>query len=100
MARIETKAPSKRKPIVESLPFTKTNYQILGAGLLLIVLGYVALAQPPWDSAWALDVAPVLLVIGYCVMIPVGILYRKTEKAAEPSAMPTSQQQQPSAAKS
>ena len=77
MARVETKVQSKRKPIVESLPFTKTNYQILGAGLLFIILGYVALAQPPWDSAMALDVAPVLLVIGYCVLIPVGILFRR-----------------------
>ena len=86
MARVETKVPSKRKTIVESLPFTKTNYQILGAGLLLIVLGYVALAQPPWDSAWALDVAPVLLVLGYCVLIPVGILYRKRVVAGQKPA--------------
>jgi hypothetical protein len=77
MARVETKTSPKRKPIIESLPFTKTNYQILGAGLLFIILGYIALAQPPWDSAMALNVAPVLLVLGYCVLIPVGILFRK-----------------------
>ncbi len=94
MARVETKVPSRRKPIVESLPFTRMNYQILGAGLLFIILGYVALAQPPWDSWWALDVAPVLLVLGYCVLIPVGILYRRKEGASQaPSTAAVPQQQ-------
>ncbi len=88
MARVETKASAKRKTMVEALPFTKTNYQILGVGLLLIVLGYVALAQPPWDGTMALVVAPILLVLGYCVVIPVGILYRR--KAA-PTTVPDAQ---------
>ncbi len=77
MARVETKTTPKRKPVLESLPFTKTNYQILGVGLVVIVLGYVALAQPPWDSAMALNVAPILLVLGYCILIPLGILFRR-----------------------
>ena len=84
MARVETKATSKRKPILESFPFTKTNYRILGLGLLSIILGYVALAQPPWDGFWPLDVAPILLVLGYCVLVPLGILYRKKAVAAAP----------------
>ncbi len=86
MARVEKTAPAKRKSIVEALPFTKTNYQILGVGLLLIVLGYVALAQAPWDGTMALVVAPILLVLGYCVVIPVGILYRRKAAAAAPPA--------------
>ncbi len=81
MARIETKTSPKRKSIIESLPFTKSNYQILGLGLLVIVLGYVALAQPPWNGTMALDVAPILLVLGYCVLIPLGILFRKKPAA-------------------
>ena len=60
-----------------ALPFSKRNYQILGLGLLVIVLGYVALSQPPWDGTMPLVVAPILLVIGYCVVIPLGILYRE-----------------------
>lgn len=77
MARIEPKTTSKRKPILESLPFTKSNYQILGLGLVFIALGYVALAQSPWDGTMPLVVAPILLVLGYCVLIPLGILYRR-----------------------
>jgi len=87
MARVETKVAPKRKALIESLPFNKSNYRILGAGLLSIVLGYVALAQPPWDGTLPLVVAPILLVLGYCVLIPLGILYRKGQ-ATEPVQAP------------
>jgi hypothetical protein len=77
MAKIEMKPIAKRKPVLESLPFDKTNYRILGLGLLSIALGYFALSQPPWDGTMAIVVAPILLVLGYCVLIPLGILYRR-----------------------
>ncbi len=88
MAKVEVKTAGKRKPIFESLPFNKMNYRILGLGLLSIVLGYVALAQPPWNGTMPLVVAPILLVLGYCVLIPLGILYRK-------KSVPDVQQQNP-----
>ena len=77
MARIEKRIAGKQKAFVEALPFTKANYQILGVGLLCIVLGYVALAQEPWDGMMPLVAAPILLVLGYCVLIPIGILFRR-----------------------
>jgi hypothetical protein len=70
---------TKRKRVAESLPFKKINYQIIGLGIFLIILGYVALAQEPWDGFLPLVVAPILLVLGYCVVIPFGILYRSRE---------------------
>ncbi len=48
-ARVEEKK-TKKKSILGSLPFTKTNYQIFGVGLFLLVVGYIALSQEPWDS--------------------------------------------------
>jgi hypothetical protein len=91
MARIETKAVPKRKPILDSLPFNKTNYRILGLGLLSIVLGYIALAQQPWDGTMPLVVAPILLVLGYCVLVPLGILYhRKTVPESNQTPQPKS----------
>ena len=92
MARIEKRIPEKQKAIVGTLPFTKINYRILGAGLLCIILGYVALGQDPWNGSMPLVVAPILLVLGYCVVIPIGILYRKKTNAdviARPSVMHT-----------
>ena len=85
MAKVEVKTAAKRKPVFEGLPFSKTNYRILGSALLSIVLGYIALAQPPWDGPMPFVVAPILLVLGYCVLIPLGILYHKK---AVPEAQP------------
>ena len=68
-----------------ALPFVRQNYLLFGLGLFTIVLGYVFLSMGPWDSFWSLTLAPVLLVLGYCVIIPVAILFRKKEKQAEQS---------------
>ena len=81
MARIEKRLAVKQKALGEALPFTKVNYQILGAGILCIILGYVALSQDPWNGTMPLVVAPILLVFGYCVVIPIGILFRKRTTA-------------------
>jgi hypothetical protein len=86
MARVESKSAARRKTVTETLPFTRANYRIIGVGLLVIILGYIALAQAPWDGFYPLTVAPILLVLGYCVLIPVGILYRKAAPKSEPAA--------------
>ena len=41
---------------------------ILGAALLAIVLGYVLLDQG------SLSAAPLLLVLGYCILVPVALI--------------------------
>jgi len=74
----------------ESLPFSKENYVLFLIGLGLIAAGYIALAQPPWDSFLSLTLAPILLVLGYLVVIPVAILYYRkkngqNKKEAEPA---------------
>lgn len=74
----------------QGLPFTSTNYWLFALGLVVIVLGYIALAQPAdppaprSESFWSLTVAPILLVIGYCLIIPVAILYQK-KKTLDPT---------------
>jgi hypothetical protein len=79
MAREIKKVVVKRKTQLVELPFTKTNYQIIGIGIVVIILGYIALSMSPWDGLMPLVVAPILLVIGYCVIIPLGILLRKKQ---------------------
>ena len=58
------------------LPFGNRNYLWLGVGLATIILGYISLAQGPVNSFWSLTLAPILLVIGYCVLIPIGLLLK------------------------
>ena len=51
-----------------SLRFSPKNLALLAAGLVAIVIGYVLLAGG--DNA----AAPLLLVLGYAVLIPLGII--------------------------
>jgi len=61
----------------EALPFSSTNYLLFGIGLLVIIIGYILLSIGPWNSFYSLTAAPILLVIGYCIVIPIAILYHK-----------------------
>ncbi len=58
------------------LSFSKRNYQIFALGVLVIIFGYVSLSKGPVDSFWSLTLAPILLVIGYCLIIPVAIFWK------------------------
>jgi hypothetical protein len=50
------------------LPFGKKNYVLFGVAALVIVAGYIAL------SKGSITLAPILLLLGYLVLIPVAIL--------------------------
>ncbi|MEW5702042.1 MAG: hypothetical protein AB1792_07430 [Candidatus Zixiibacteriota bacterium] len=86
MAQSDTKSPGrgrtaqKKKP--GGLPFTKRNYYIFLAGLAVIVLGYLALSQG------SITLAPILLVVGYCVILPVAILYRGKDETPGTASKP------------
>jgi hypothetical protein len=61
-----------RKPVESDLGFSwgLANSLLLSAGLAVLVAGYVALARG------SITLAPVLLVLGYCVIIPAALLVR------------------------
>ncbi|MBS4028594.1 MAG: hypothetical protein KGZ58_08145 [Ignavibacteriales bacterium] len=61
-------------------PLNSINYIIMGIGILLIVLGYILLANSEVEGFIPLVISPILLVFGYCVLVPFGIIYRKKEK--------------------
>lgn len=69
-----TPAPTRATPSASapetdaSLRFSPKNLALLGAGLAAIVLGYVLLGGANNT------VAPLLLVLGYAVLIPLGII--------------------------
>ncbi|MEK7263178.1 MAG: hypothetical protein AAB071_01535 [Bacteroidota bacterium] len=83
MAKLAKKI--KRNKLDESIPFNAQNYIILGAGLLFITIGYIFLSKSDVAGFIPLVLSPILLIIGYCVLIPFGIMYRKREKISEES---------------
>jgi len=62
----------------DRLPLGRDNFRIIGIGLLVIVAGYIALLEGSVEGFLPLVVAPILLLIGYCVIVPIGIMYRKS----------------------
>jgi len=65
-----------------NLPFTRRNYQIFGIGLLVLTIGFIFLSIGPWNSFYSRTLAPVILVIGYIVVIPLSILYQKKSRSS------------------
>ena len=61
----------------------KRNYQIFGLAMILIVVGYFFLAQPPVNGFTTLTLAPLVLIVGYCVLVPLAILWRPKAKKSE-----------------
>jgi hypothetical protein len=77
---VRRKEPHKRGMFGASLPLGKENFLILGIGLLCIIAGYAAMLEGSVEGLLPLVVAPILLVLGYCVIIPFGILYRRSSR--------------------
>ena len=64
------------------LAFTKTNYVIFALAAVVLVIGYVFLSIGPADSPQSLTIAPIILVFGYCVLVPMAIFWRKKTPAS------------------
>lgn len=62
--------------LFKSWNFGKTNYLIFGIGIIVILIGYLIMLAGGTSSYLSLRLAPMVLVLGYCVVIPVAILYK------------------------
>ena len=94
MAKIVKGKSVKRSKADDIFPFERENFIILGIGIIVILVGYFALSGSSVEGTMPLVVSPLLLVLGYCVIIPIGILYRKREKEQAHAEAPSSVPQQ------
>ena len=88
MAKIEKGRQFRKGKHDNIFPLERENFIILGIGLLVIIAGYVALSGNVVEGFSQLTLAPLLLVIGYCVIMPIGIMYRKKEKPESRQGVP------------
>jgi len=51
-------------------PFGKKNYLVFALALVVIIIGYITLGQG------SITLAPILLVLGYCVLIPIALIIK------------------------
>ena len=80
---ISSASKKKVSKVEWSFPLSKKNYIYLLIGLGTIILGYILMAtgiteEPAvesgkWNNVFAVSIAPLLLVLGYCFIIPFGI---------------------------
>ena len=60
--------------------FGRINYILFGFGLGLVIFGYFFMANGEVDSFQSLTLAPIMLFLGYIVVIPISLVYRDKEK--------------------
>jgi uncharacterized membrane protein len=75
------KTSAKSLPSPFNMYWEKTNYLLFGLGMLLIILGFYFMGQGEWNSSSSLVISPILLFLGFVVVMPASILYRKKSEA-------------------
>ena len=69
--------------LFEGWAFRKINYLLFGAGLALLMLGYFFMANGEVNSFQSLTLAPILLFLGYIIVIPVALVFREKQTENE-----------------
>jgi uncharacterized membrane protein len=72
---------SKSLPSPFNIYWERTNYLLFGLGMLLIIFGFYFMSLGEWDSSSSLLISPILLFLGFVVVMPASILYRKKNEA-------------------
>jgi hypothetical protein len=62
--------------------FSIINVKLFAISLIALVIGYVLLAQGPANNPLSKSVAPIILVLSYCVLIPLSIVFSGKHKGS------------------
>ena len=65
-----------RGSIFHSWPFSKKNYMLFLIGLVTIIIRYVIMYTGETSSYQSIVIAPIILIIGYCIIIPISIFIK------------------------
>ena len=57
-------------------PYKRKNYVLFGIGVFVIILGYLIMYLGETNSFQSLTLSPILLLIGYLIIIPYALLHR------------------------
>ena len=63
--------------VFNSWSYDKENYILFVAGIVTVIIGYIIMATGDTYSFQSLSLAPFLLFIGYIILIPIALLYKK-----------------------
>ena len=69
---------SKNNKTVKFLwPYKRKNYLLFGVGVFVIIVGYLIMYLGEVNSFQSLVISPLLLLVGYLVIIPIALLIRQ-----------------------
>ena len=74
---MDDKNKNKNVSLFEGWAFGKTNYIIFTVGLFSLILGYYLMASGSVNSFQSLTLSPILLFLGYIIIIPLALVYRE-----------------------
>ncbi len=74
---MEKNKKTSRESLFANWSFKKINYIVFITGLLLVIFGYILMGTGEVNSFQSLTLAPMMLFIGYLVVIPLSILIKK-----------------------
>ena len=74
---MDDKNKNNNVSLFDGWAFGKTNYIIFIVGLLSLILGYYLMSSGSVNSFQSLTLSPILLFLGYIVIIPLALVYRK-----------------------
>lgn len=84
MAKVKktsVRTPAKK---THSSPFSiywaKDNYLILFAAIGVLLLGYIIMSMGNWNSWISLNISPLVLLIGYVLLLPAAIFMNRRKK--------------------
>ncbi len=75
---VKTKGISGARPF--KMPFEQSNIVYILIGIGVVTLGYIIMGMSETMGFLALDVSPIVLLLGYLVVIPMGIMYGARRK--------------------
>ena len=67
---------NKIEQILGKWEYRKANYLIFIAAVADIILAYFIMAAGETNSFQSLSLAPIMLVVGYLILVPLAIIYR------------------------
>jgi hypothetical protein len=83
---VTRKVRADESKIQWGIPLGKKNLMLMAGAVGIIIVGYLLMAtaisddpannQGIWNNAYAVTWAPILLVIGYCIIAPIAIMLR------------------------
>lgn len=86
-----TTSRQQTKKTAWGIPLHVNNMKVFGVGILVIIAGFILLSTgitsdeskylETWNNSLSTVVAPIVLVIGYCVIIPYALMMKSKDKS-------------------